>query len=914
MGVTDYMSIANYSKLRAYKAEGRVKNIDLLIPNIEFRIAPPTDKATAINIHLLVCPDDEGHEQQILDALARLDWEYKQRRYSCLPNQLIALGHAFDPSIENDRTALATGTLQFKVDFTTFRDWFQREKWIEANSLIAVSANDDGLSGFRNDGAWGGFREEITRFSQLLFSGRAGEREFWLARGSQDDRQTVKKLGGPKPVIHGSDAHSIANLFRPVQDRFCWLKADCSFDGLRQIIFEPDDRVYLGPTPPHYHDEARVIRSIKIGGSNGWFENTEIPLNSGLVSIIGQKGTGKSALAELIAYSSGSWDGTDKTSFLHRAGEHIEGLEIELTWADGKKTDAHLWQDTVGTSQIRYLSQRFVERLCAEDHIGSELVDEIEAVIFSYIDPTDTLNASNFKELRQLSTEGIRAEGDDLRVEIKRLIHKERELRASIFGVASKRTLIQTLTTERTGLISQMPTPATEAEAKLQTETQQRRTELSDVQQLVGAEKQKLQKIADIRSRLSTFKTQIVRFNAEMDVLLRDAGVVESKAFRPQLPIEADAVLTQRTIEIQRTIGEKEGALENPTSGTIRWLVARINKLLEQDTADKARQQKIKNIQNRVSAIDTQVKRLEEEITQAEGPDRETLNNSREQRSKAYIAYFENLKKEQEALELLYDPIKKKLGDGTAAPQEQELEFSIRWAVDLNGWLERGGVLFDQRKTIPYGTMLGLSDAAKRILLPAWVSGDAKKIGAAMIGFLEEFRKSEFKPSDYLRSGVNAHELLEWIYEVDQIQLTYGLKYNGVELEKLSPGTKGIVLLILYLGMDVGDSRPLVVDQPDENLDNESIYALLTTYFKAAKLRRQIVLITHNPNLVVNADSEQVIIATSRRRDNGLPQIVYHSGSLENSLPDGRGIRQQVCRILEGGAEAFLKREKRYAL
>ena len=135
-----------------------------------------------------------------------------------------------------------------------------------------------------------------------------------------------------------------------------------------------------------------------------------------------------------------------------------------------------------------------------------------------------------------------------------------------------------------------------------------------------------------------------------------------------------------------------------------------------------------------------------------------------------------------------------------------------------------------------------------------------------------------------------------------------------MDLENLSPGTKGIVLLILYLGMDVSDTRPLIVDQPDENLDNESIYELLTTYFKSAKTRRQILLITHNPNLVVNADSEQVIIAACDRREGGLPYITYRSGSLENNIPKDQGIRQQVCRILEGGSDAFRKRERRYSL
>ena len=177
-----------------------------------------------------------------------------------------------------------------------------------------------------------------------------------------------------------------------------------------------------------------------------------------------------------------------------------------------------------------------------------------------------------------------------------------------------------------------------------------------------------------------------------------------------------------------------------------------------------------------------------------------------------------------------------------------------------------------------------------KILVPAWISSNPERIGPAMQEFLTEFRKPELPPNKYMRIGVTLQDVFEWLYEVEHVRLSYGLKYNGVELENLSPGTKGIVLLILYLGIDVADTRPLIVDQPDENLDNESVYKLLTEYFKTAKKRRQIILITHNPNLVVNADSEQVIVAAVERRENGLPHIIYQSGALENNMPDDRGI------------------------
>ncbi len=173
LGVTDYLSITNYSKLKAFRAKGRVGNIELLIPNIEFRIAPPTDKATAVNIHVLVSPDDPDHERKILNALGRLSWRYGADNYSCLPDQLMALGRAFDSKIrDDDRAALAAGATQFKIDFSALRDWFERETWLKQNSIVAVAAGKDGISAFRTDGAWAALRDEITRFAKILFSGR----------------------------------------------------------------------------------------------------------------------------------------------------------------------------------------------------------------------------------------------------------------------------------------------------------------------------------------------------------------------------------------------------------------------------------------------------------------------------------------------------------------------------------------------------------------------------------------------------------------------------------------------------------------------------------------------------------------------------------------------------------------------
>src|SRR5258706_2863379 len=155
-----------------------------------------------------------------------------------------------------------------------------------------------------------------------------------------------------------------------------------------------------------------------------------------------------------------------------------------------------------------------------------------------------------------------------------------------------------------------------------------------------------------------------------------------------------------------------------------------------------------------------------------------------------------------------------------------------------------------------------------------------------------------------------SQSLAAWLYDTSHIRIDYGIEYEGVAIEQLSPGTRGVVLLLLYLAVDRQDLRPLIIDQPEENLDPNSVFEELVPHFREARKRRQIIIVTHNANLVVNTDADQVIVASCEPGAQGqLPFIDYDTGSLEN--PD---IRDAVCDILEGGERAFLERERRYRL
>jgi hypothetical protein len=177
------------------------------------------------------------------------------------------------------------------------------------------------------------------------------------------------------------------------------------------------------------------------------------------------------------------------------------------------------------------------------------------------------------------------------------------------------------------------------------------------------------------------------------------------------------------------------------------------------------------------------------------------------------------------------------------------------------------------------------------------------------------------KIEDQLRGGFTSEDFFNWVLNPEHFTIASSLMLDGTDLYLLSPGQKGIVLLLLYLGMDTTDGRPLVIDQPEDNLDNLSVCEDLIRLFRERRNYRQIVMVTHNPNLVVNTDAEQVIVAGYD--GNAVPRIRYSSGSLENeasALPETEvedlreGIVERVCDLLEGGPDAFRHRSKKYAI
>lgn len=903
VGVTDYLSIESYKRLVAEAQARSFGTIKLLVPNIEFRITPQTDKGQAVNIHLLIDPSTPDHIQQIEAALARLSIKYDDGNFSCTKSDLIRLGRTFDASAQTERKQLEIGTNQFKVDFAVFSEWLHSEAWLRNNSLVAISGGNDGPSGIKDSG-WVAAKEEVWRIADIVLSANENNRNFWLCKDVSKKADALK-LGAPKPCISASDAHSMATLFRPAGDKFCWIKADPTFEGLRSILYEPEERVHIGKFSPVQHDVSRVIARVEIEGSKASeLGNISIPLNTALVTIIGAKGSGKSALADFIAFAGGCDVQHDKASFLSRAKQFVKGTKVRLAWADGNSTVAIVGETGPPREMVRYLSQSFVERLCSEDYGGTSLAEEIEKVIFGHLDPTDTLNASSFSSLRALRTGESEKGRIELSSRIKGMIAEDEGLRARLKEIPQKKSRIEDLAKESASLQNQMPKAESQSEADAQAELAKLREQLLTQQSNAAGQKQILLGIDDLKMTISRFTADVDEFRKRVAERAAAIGIDPTK-IEVRFEVTGLEVLSDRLTEIQAFVAQIENG-NGLAYKSIFELTAEIAKFENLVANDQIQRNLIQQLQKRISANTQETQRLQKEIITSESETVKTQEKLRADRLEAYKRLFVYWKEEQRTLELLYRPVQDKLKAGD--DEERQLDFHIRWNVDVNAWLERANGLFDQRRGHPFGSSAKFKDEVEKTLVPAWQSGDPDEVKKEMEGFLSRLKALDAE--SYLRQSVSHAVMLEWVFDTTHITLAYGLRYHGTEIEKLSPGTKGIVLLILYLAMDTEDSRPLLVDQPEENLDNESVYSLLSAYFRKAKQRRQVIIITHNPNLVVNTDSEQVIVATASRSKRVFPEFSYDGGALE----DVKGVRRKVCRILEGGERAFLERERRYAL
>ena len=278
------------------------------------------------------------------------------------------------------------------------------------------------------------------------------------------------------------------------------------------------------------------------------------------------------------------------------------------------------------------------------------------------------------------------------------------------------------------------------------------------------------------------------------------------------------------------------------------------------------------------------------------------------------------MKEEKRSLEELYAPLKEKAG-----AEDNQMVFFARIEFDVEGFFYKAKAVLDFGRKGTYFRKEGVLLGKIRDITEAIELGEIDDIAGEMEKFYITFEKNDerekFDIQSQLRSGKKMIDFYNWFFDTTDFKVAYNIKYQGTSLELLSPGKKGIVLLLMYLVLDTEGSIPLIIDQPEENLDNKSVFPSLVDYFRKLKHHHQVLIITHNPNLVLNTDAEQIIVANFDSIPRSQPyRISYISGAIENSfvskeakIPlEKRGIRDHSLEILEGGKTALEKRVKKW--
>ena len=455
LGVTDYFCIEAYKAvLRRYES-GELPGVALLFPNVEFRLDLKTHTNTPINLHLLFSPDDPHHIEQIERILANLQYEYRDRQYRCTVDDLVQLGRSFKPAQHDRRGALVEGSKQFKVTLRDLRTLFRTEAWLRENCLVAVSGRtSDGTSGLQRDESFASTREEIERFADIIFAAAPNDRDYWLGKkpgfGVEYMNTTYRGL---KPCLHGSDAHRSDTVGTPDHSRYCWIKGDLVFESLRQATLEPERRVWIGSHAPNYKVGPLTVSELSTVDAP-WQRTDRIPLNDGLVTVIGPRGSGKTALVDMIAAVASAGREPDTSSFIARAYQPTDLLgngRVLLTWSDGTVDEAFLSRHadrrpSSHSPAARYLSQHFVDRLCSSSGLGTELRNEIQRVVFDATDPTDRLETNSFRELADVHMNPVRLRREELQRVIAQTSQKiidAQELHAKLAQLKAEEIQIQ---------------------------------------------------------------------------------------------------------------------------------------------------------------------------------------------------------------------------------------------------------------------------------------------------------------------------------------------------------------------------------------------------------------------------------------------------------------------------------------
>lgn len=652
------------------------------------------------------------------------------------------------------------------------------------------------------------------------------------------------------PIIMCSDNHNIREYTTKEK---LWIKADMTFEGLKQILFEPEERVRIQSTKPDEKNIYQVIDSITLKEDDFW--DGKIFLNPNLNTIIGGRSTGKSSLLKAIAAKHGNKE-VGEGDFIR---QHLDGVSIR--WQDGN--------NQLGR-EIEYFRQSYMHEIAFDSEKTNKIVEDIikskdeNRILENYY--------THLTDVSKSVTDGVfyvfqlQKEIDSLKKSLSEKGNRD--------GVQQQLQLLKTKASalQKDGALTQEERVSFDAYVY----------QIQEKKKLIAAADNDLELLNRLKN-LTPFDSSFEK-KWDFDKLSFGLNQYEVDRLFNGLKVRTEMEWT----EIVQKFIEDTSKAKDQIATEIQTIIAsdiykKGLRIFEDNKELKDINSKIQEEERKLTAIDEIQKKLEQARLQRDESIRKVIDN--------HCSYKISANDICNNLAITYDKLDIRV---KLTFHKQEMRVFLETRLNQRGY-ERQEYLQE---------LLNKYDE------------DNKAISL-------DFFKNLLSEKVLLKNGYEALNVVTEFLTHSWYSLDYSLTYQGDNFVNMSEGKQAFVILKLLL--DFSDKKcPILIDQPEDSLDNRAIYHELVAYIKRKKKERQIILVTHNSNVVVRADAENVIVANQEGADTpnlGGLKFQYINGALEDTkqrdekdkyILSSQGIREHICDILEGGRVAFEKREQKY--
>lgn len=869
IGITDYLFIDGYEHLLTRRSE--IPNIDLVVPNIEFRLNTFSGTASNTkrhNFHVLFDPQVSISDikEQLLNCLSKGYLIQDKSTWERTPtvNSLQELGRKIKSAAPTGHSIHSKTDLQVGFENITY-DRNEILKNLEKDCFKGKCLTCIGYSEWDQCRWDQSAAEKRDLINKADFALTCSDDPAQIAENYQE----LKANNLHKLILHSSDAHS----FDRVGETLLWIKSDPTFEGLRQLLYEPEERVSIQTSCPIPPRSNLTIAKIKIPGSKINDElsiaDTEIELNSGLVAVAGGKGTGKTAFVDQIANCYfDRVNSDDENSFVRRISDQNPDLEIKLTFKDkstfSKKATSQLFFEE---GQIAYIAQGELERYIGKrsnlDEYLNELIfqsPKIQNSVEKYEFSKTQMSIDDLRKKIQKKSESIELIEQATKTEtVEKAKIKEKQSKAELEDITQR--------------ITELEKSLSDKKVKLAKRKQKAIANLKNRRDLLIKLKGELKDAIDfIDQEFSNFNSYISSINE----LLKELNITESF---PDLEYPSKDKLQEKLDYIEQEINEVIKKI-----GKAQKDIDKFEAGIRTHTSLLDKQREAKIALNQAKEENKKLKKKKKELT--------SENKEREKLFTQMVTAFLELKKKYDKIITLFSVDK--------AQVLSDLDFVAEVDFNSKQLLKNAEDVVDNRRVVVRPedgddwAFKNLVELYKKVAL-----GDETEI-KTLANEVERLNK-ELKNKIKTSSVISVGSFYKFLYG-SYLTVIPVVKYKNTSVNKLSLGQKATVLIKIYLAE--GD-KPIIIDSHDDHLDNEFIMDELICSIREAKKYRQIILVSNNGNVVINSDAEQVILAN--RDSNG--KISYVSGSIEEPK-----IRDRAVKVLEGGSEAFKKRQQKYRI